>query len=73
MKNKGFIRVGAGVPKVKVAEVKYNKEQIINNIKKGKENNLDVLVFPELSLTGYTCGDLFFQDLLRKNSEKALI
>jgi NAD+ synthase (glutamine-hydrolysing) len=73
MKNKGFIRVGAGVPKVKVAEVKYNKEQIINNIKKGKENNLDVLVFPELSLTGYTCGDLFFQNLLRMNSEKALI
>ncbi len=73
MKDKGFIRTGAVVPKIKVADLEFNKKQIIENINKAEEKNIDILVFPELSLTGYTCGDLFFQSIIMKKTEETII
>lgn len=72
MKKYGFIRVGACVPKIKVADVEFNKNEIITQIKEAKNKNVQILTFPELSLTGYTCNDLFMQDVLLDSSLKAL-
>ncbi len=70
--NYGFIRVGAYSPKIKLANVVYNEEQIIQGIKEGIDKGVKILVFPELSLTGYTLGDLFYQDILLESSLKGL-
>lgn len=59
-----FIRVACAVPAVKVGDVKKNAQDICAFLEKADAQNVDVLLFPELSLTGYTCGDLFFQDAL---------
>lgn len=65
MKKYGFVRVGASVPKLVVADCTYNQEQIVQEMMKAEKEEVGILTFPELSLTGYTCGDLFFQrDLL---------
>lgn len=72
MKNYGFIKVATGVPKVKVANPEYNKEQIIELINKANEKNVKILITPELSISAYTCADLFFQDTLLDQCEKAL-
>lgn len=72
MKEYGFIRVGACVPKIKVADVEFNKNGIITQIKEAKNKNVQILTFPELSLTGYTCNDLFMQDVLLDSSLEAL-
>ena len=61
-----FIRIACAVPAVKVGDVKKNTEDICAYIEKADAENVDVLLFPELALTGYTCGDLFFQDMLWK-------
>ena len=61
MKKYGFVRVGASVPKLIVADCKYNQEQIVQEMIKAEKEEVGILTFPELSLTGYTCGDLFFQ------------
>ena len=68
----GFLRVGAASPDVKVANCKYNAEKIITALKDADEKECDLLVFPELSITGYTCGDLFLQEKLLKDSVDAL-
>ena len=68
----GFIRIGAAVPKLKVADCLYNKEQILEAVEEAKKQQVKVLTFPELSLTGYTCGDLFFQQPLLDGAEQAL-
>ncbi|MFV0466490.1 MAG: NAD(+) synthase [Lachnospiraceae bacterium] len=60
----GFIKVAAVTPKVKVADVTYNVKQICNEITTCANEGVKIMVFPELCLTGYTCGDLFLQDLL---------
>ncbi len=60
----GYVKVGAVTPKIKVADVEYNTEQIISYIYEGKSKGIELLVFPELCLTGATCGDLFFSDIL---------
>ena len=59
-----FIRVACAVPAVKVGDVKKNAKDICTFLEKADAQNVDVLLLPELSLTGYTCGDLFFQDAL---------
>ena len=59
-----FIRIACAVPDVKVGDVKKNAEEICGWIEKADAQNADVIAFPELALTGYTCGDLFFQDTL---------
>ncbi|MDQ2087098.1 NAD(+) synthase [Herbivorax sp. ANBcel31] len=68
----GFVRLGSAVPKLKVADCEYNSSEIINVIKKGEEKGIKILVFPELSITSYTCGDLFYQDALQKDAFKCL-
>lgn len=69
---KEFVRVAAVVPEMKVAEVSYNVKKIQEVINELVEKQVEVAVFPELSITGYTCGDLFFQDQLLKKSMKGL-
>ena len=67
----GFIRVAAVTPDVRVADVEFNRERICENILKGRECHVSVMVFPELSMTSYTCGDLFIQKaLLLKTREE---
>ncbi len=72
MNNSGFIRVAAAVPAVKPGYIRYNCEQIKSMVLNARENNVRFIVFPELSVTGYTCGDLFYQSSLLENAEKAL-
>lgn len=60
----GFLRVGAVSPDIKIANCKYNSLKISEAMSIAEENECDLLVFPELSLTGYTCGDLFLQEHL---------
>ena len=72
----GFIRVAAATPKVRVADPIYNSEQIQAQMDVAAAKQTKVLVFPELSLTAYTCGDLFFQCTLlaeAKNQLKQLV
>ncbi len=58
----GFIRVAAATPKTRVTDIEYNHDQIIRLIKDASSVDCSLIVFPELSITGYTCGDLFHQD-----------
>ena len=67
MNNLGLVRVGAAVPDLKVANTEYNTDQIINQIKDAADKNVGFLVFPELAVTGSTCGDLFYQEFLYSN------
>ncbi|MCI8949607.1 MAG: NAD(+) synthase [Lachnospiraceae bacterium] len=67
----GFIRVAAATPKIKVADPEYNRKQIMKLIEEGASQQVMVMVFPELCLTGYTCQDLFMQlPLIRKAKEE---
>jgi len=67
----GFYRIATAVPRMRVADVRFNTEQIIDLIRQGIQNKASVILFPELALTGYTCGDLFFQSHLLEQSENA--
>ena len=69
----GFIRVAAATPDIRVADVEFNTEKICEAIGKACEMKAKIIVFPELCMTGYTCGDLFTQDVLLKASQEALI
>lgn len=60
----GWIKVAAVTPKIRVADPRYNRERICRGISEAYETGARILVFPELCLTGYTCGDLFLQDRL---------
>lgn len=62
--NLGLVRVGAAVPMLKVANTKYNTQEIIKLISQAEQKKTGFLVFPELCITGYTCGDLFYQEHL---------
>jgi NAD+ synthase (glutamine-hydrolysing) len=68
MRNHGFLRVGAASPKLKVSDTTYNVAEIVKLIDSAKENGCSVVVFPELCITGYTCGDLFLHSLLLKSA-----
>ncbi len=68
----GFIRVAAATPKIRVADPEYNGEQILKLMEQGVKDHAKVMVFPELCLTGYTCGDLFLQDALLDAARKQL-
>ena len=59
-----FIRIACAVPAVKVGDVKKNVQDICDFMTKADEQKVDILLFPELAVTGYTCGDLFLQDAL---------
>ncbi len=68
----GFITLSAGVPEVSVAAPTKNAESICRIIDEAYEKNAAVLTLPELSVTGYTCSDLFFSDSLIKSAERAV-
>ena len=68
----GFVKVAAATPDIRVADVKYNTEKICQAIEEASDNCAKILVFPELCVTGYTCGDLFTQDILLKSAKEAL-
>ena len=68
----GFVKVAAATPNVRVADVDHNLKEICRLIDETVSNGAKVVVFPELCVTGYTCGDLFSQEVLLKKAEKAL-
>ena len=69
----GFIKVAAATPDIRVADVDYNKEQIIKQMDEAAKAGAKIIVFPELCITGYTCSDLFLQDILLNGAKKALV
>ena len=69
----GFVRIGVGIPEVKVADTQFNVEEIEKLILKAQAQAVEILVTPELGLTGYTCQDLFFQQTLQEEAEVALM
>ena len=68
----GFVKVAAGTPKIRVADCRYNAEQIFTLMREADKQGVRVLCLPELCLTGYTCGDLFLQDTLLRGAEEGL-
>lgn len=72
MKNYGYIRVASAIPTIKIADCHHNADKIIELILKATKEEVEVVCFPELVLTGYTCNDLFFQSLLLDSVEKEL-
>ena len=65
---KGFVKVASAIPKVKVADCRHNVVEINHLIHEAAMSEVQIVVFPELSITGYTCGDLFFQQTLQENA-----
>ena len=72
MDNHGFFRVRAYVPELKVGDTEFNSRQIIEAVKEAEKDGVRCMVFPELCVTGYTCGDLFEQQLLMKKALEAI-
>ena len=68
----GFIKVCAATPEIRVADVEYNTKNIIAAIRESAGNGSQLTVFPELCVSGYTCGDLFNQPTLITACEKAI-
>lgn len=68
----GFVKVASAVPTVKVADCRHNAEQMAEMIADAANQNVEIIIFPELSITGYTCGDLFAQSVLLEEAEKSL-
>lgn len=71
--NDGYIRAGAATPKVSVADPASNAQQIMELINQGAQRRASVMVFPELCITGYTCGDLFLQSSLLAEARLQLV
>lgn len=68
----GFVKVASAVPTVKVADCRHNAWQMAEMIADAANQNVEIIIFPELSITGYTCGDLFAQSVLLEEAEKSL-
>ncbi len=73
MREYGFVRVGAAVPEIKVGNVFFNIENIKKCMKNSEERDIEITLFPELSITGYTCADLFHNSTLIDEAIKGLI
>lgn len=69
----GFIKVAAVTPKIKVADPKYNEQIICEKLREAYAKEAKIIVFPELCITGYTCADLFSQELLLEAAEQSLL
>lgn len=68
----GFVKVAAVTPKIKVADPVYNGRQICERMEEAVEQGAKIIVFPELCITGYSCGDLFLQELLLREAKEQL-
>ena len=64
----GMVKVAAVSPKLRLANTEYNTEEIISCMHTANEHQAGIILFPELCITGYSCGDLFYQDFLYKNT-----
>ena len=71
--NYGFVKVASAIPQVKVADCTHNSKEITSMIFQAEKAHVELLVFPELSITGCTCGELFKQRTLLDNAKKALL
>lgn len=72
MNEYGYMKVAAAVPEVRIADCRFNAERIVTMMEKASDRGVEVVVFPELSVTGYTCGDLFGQSALLAAAESAV-
>ena len=68
----GFIKVAAGTPDVQVADCEFNAAEIIKMVREMEAEGARVMVFPELCITAYTCGDLFWQENLLEEAKVQL-
>lgn len=68
----GFVKVAAVTPRIRVADPEYNAESICAALGEAYEEKARVIAFPELCITGYTCGDLFMQEILLREAQRAL-
>ena len=69
----GFIKVAAVTPKIKVADPVYNAGVICERLEEACKKGAKIIVFPELCITGYTCGDLFLQEILLREASAQLL
>ena len=69
----GFLRVAAATPDIRVADCNFNGASAAALVSEAYEQGVRLLVLPELCLTGYTCSDLFLQDILLNSAKKALV
>ncbi len=69
----GFVKVAAATPDISVADCRFNREAVLKCVLEAAQNGASVIVCPELCLTGYTCGDLFLQELLPRNAADSLL
>ncbi len=69
----GFLRVAAATPRIRVADCCYNADNIIEVILDAEKQQIKLVVFPELSITGYTCGDLFLQEALLQSAMEQVV
>lgn len=72
MTNLGYVRVAVAVPAVRVADCEFNCRHIVDMFFEAARKNVEIVVFPELCVTGYTCGDLFEQSLLLESTDHAI-
>src|ERR1035437_117755 len=70
--NNGFVRVAAAIPELRVADCAFNVARMADLVRKGEEEKVQIICFPELTVTGYTCADLFQQQQLLLDAQKAL-
>ena len=70
--NLGFVRVASAIPVVEIANPKVNADRIIALLEKAAKENVKIVCFPELCLTGYTCADLFYQRTLIEETRRQL-
>ena len=71
--NHGFVKVASAIPSVKVADCQYNVQQIESFVIQAEGKGIEIICLPELSITAYSCGDLFNQQLLLEEAEMGLI
>lgn len=71
--NYGYVKVASAIPQVRIADCKFNINQMQHLIEQADSQGVQIMIFPELSVTGYTCGDLFAQQLLLDDAEMSLI
>ena len=69
----GFIKVAAAVPFVRVADCQYNIEHIEAQVRQADAQGVEIMTFPELCITGYTCGDLFLKPFLIRQAQESLL